>query len=132
MKNYFSKLLMELAGTFFLCYVGGWSCILYTELSTIAFTHTLVLASFIYLGANISGGQYNPALSITLLMNKLIDFKDFIFCVSGQILGSLLAGFLLKISLFEDMETSNLGFPAYSDDIAVSYTHLTLPTTPYV
>lgn len=68
-------ILVEGAGTFFLCFVGGLS--VYgngagygEELINVAFAHGLVLFMMIAWGGPITGAQYNPAVTIALIINN--------------------------------------------------------------
>lgn len=77
------KLLIEFIGTFFL-------------VTAIAFSANplaigLTLAAVIYIGGHVSGGHYNPAVSVALLVRGNMSVADFIRYAVAQILGAACA-----------------------------------------
>lgn len=50
-----------------------------------------VLAVMVYMGGDISGANYNPAVSLALVIRGKLPFKDLLFYVPSQILGSIVA-----------------------------------------
>ena len=93
------QLLMEGLGTFALCYIGGWAGEgteqQSANLTGVALAHALVLGLFVYLGASISGGHYNPAVSISLFVTGHQKLEDTIKYILAQFGGSILAGIAL-------------------------------------
>ena len=56
----------------------------------------LILTGMVYWGGPISGGAFNPAVSLALLINKTINFNQFIgYCVV-QFLGAIGAYYFFK------------------------------------
>ena len=49
----------------------------------------IALASVIYFGGDISGGHFNPAVTIMMLANNKISFIEAITYIATQILGGL-------------------------------------------
>ena len=83
------KLLVEFLGTFIFLGV-----ILTTGQ---AFPIGLALASAIYFGGNISGGHFNPAVTIMMLADNKISFVEAITYIITQVLGGLCVfGFVKK------------------------------------
>jgi aquaporin Z len=78
-----NKYLVEFLGTFFFLFV-----IIYTG-NFIAIGAALALV--IYLGENISGGNFNPAVSIMMVFAGKIPMNELTGRVSAQILGGLAA-----------------------------------------
>tara|TARA_Y100001970_G_C14252311_1_gene872756 strand:+ start:1174 stop:1440 length:267 start_codon:yes stop_codon:yes gene_type:complete len=56
----------------------------------------LTLASMAWFGGKISGGHFNPAVSIMMFMNNKINLQKLIFYILVQILGGLAALMLYK------------------------------------
>lgn len=85
MKNY----LTEFIGTFFLvltiglCVIGG------TDFAPLAIGSVLVV--MVYMGGHISGGHYNPAVSLAAMMRGALESKELIPYWISQIVGGLVA-----------------------------------------
>ena len=56
----------------------------------------IALAAVIYWGGSISGGAFNPAVSLVLFMNKRINIMQLIGYIISQIIGALLAFYFSK------------------------------------
>jgi glycerol uptake facilitator-like aquaporin len=48
----------------------------------------IALASVIYFGGKVSGGNYNPAVSFMMLLSKKLDASKFVVFVIAQLLGA--------------------------------------------
>ena len=98
-RKEFNKLLMEALGVFALCYVGGWSVewAAHNKLdhSGVALAHCVVLAMFVFIGFDISGSQFNPAVSIALYITGYQKKEDTVRYIIAQVCGSMVAGFVL-------------------------------------
>lgn len=91
----FKKYLVEFIGTFFLVFTIG---------CTAFFAHPGVIAPIaigfalmimVYAGGHISGGHYNPAVSLAAAMRGALEWKNFIPYVIAQILGGTAAALLV-------------------------------------
>merc|ERR1712178_606890 len=82
----------ELLGTFALCYVGGCSG---PYLLNAAVAHGFVLGFMIYAGANTSGSNFNPAVSLGLAITGNLDFISMLLYTAFQLLGGFLAGLMV-------------------------------------
>jgi MIP family channel proteins len=103
--------LAEFVGTFALMFAGGGAIIVTggDNLVAIAFAHGLILAVMVSATMHISGGQINPAVSIALgLAGKQPWPKAGIFIVA-QVLGAVVAAFLLKTLLSGAYDVGNVG-----------------------
>ena len=111
------KVISEAIGTAFLVMIVIGSGIMGQNLSTdtlsILLANTLAtgvgLTTLIWVFIAISGAHFNPAVTLVMLLRREMTALDAMAYIAAQFLGAML-GVL----------------------IAVSYTHLTLPTTPYV
>jgi aquaporin Z len=84
----FNKFLIEFLGTLFF---------LFTIISTgnpLAIGASLALA--IYLGGKISGGNFNPAVSVMMVVAGKLSKQDLIGYILAQVLGGLAAFELYK------------------------------------
>lgn len=94
---------MELVGTFALCFVGGLVVQSQVDgsIEPIALAHGFVLAFMIYAGANVSGAHYNPAVTVALIVIKKCPVVDGLLFIVFQLVGSILAGFLVAVIVDE-------------------------------
>lgn len=83
MQKHFQKYLVEFVGTFFFLFI------------IIATGHPLAigaaLALSIFLGGKISGGNFNPAVTVMMAAAKKIPTKDVVPYIVAQVAGGLLA-----------------------------------------
>ena len=118
-------LIMEFIGTFSLIFIGGWSVfdasiktgktgVLYAALA-----HGTVLGIMVYIGAKISGGHYNPAVTLGLLISGNSEIVEAILYIFSQLLGSVIAGFSLKYMKPGKYNNLGLGYPAISKDVTL-------------
>lgn len=84
--------LMELLGTFALCYVGGTST---GGMLNAALAHGFALGLFVYAGANISGAHYNPAVTVALCLTKNCQWLTGLFYMASQLVGGIFAGMMV-------------------------------------
>lgn len=87
-----SKLLAEFVGTFFLVFTVGVSVHSGTVLAANAIG--LVLAIMIYNFASVSGGMFNPAVTLAVLLSRREKIKPDVaaFYIGTQFLGGIVAG----------------------------------------
>lgn len=95
MKRY----LMELLGTFFLTLAV---CLVSQPLG-IGF----MLIAMIYLAESISGGYFNPAITLIMTLNRKISKESFLWYTGAQCIGSFLAAALF----YELTESTFAPFP---------------------
>ena len=81
------KYITEIIGTFFLVLIIG--------LTGNPIAIGLGLAVLVYMGAHISGAHYNPAVTLAMYINDQIDIKESGKYVASQLIGSLIAVFIL-------------------------------------
>ena len=87
-KNFF-EYLVEFLGTFIFL-----SVIIVTG-NPIAIG--LTLTAMIYFGGSVSGGHFNPAVNLLMLVNKKINTTQFIGQTVAQLLGALAAYCYFKL-----------------------------------
>lgn len=69
--------------------------VLVIGLSENPITVGLVLSLLVYIGIRLSGAHYNPAVTIAMIFRKLISVKQAFHYIIVQILGAVLAAFLV-------------------------------------
>lgn len=84
--------LTEFIGTFFLVLTVGLTVIQESPLAPLAIGASLMI--MVYAGGHISGGHYNPAVSLAAVMRGAIPSSAFLPYIVSQILGGLAAAFL--------------------------------------
>jgi len=102
------RLLAEVLGAFFLVFFGGLTILAAggmraadgalqdaADLVVISLGFGLGLLAALYAFGEISGGHFNPAVSLGALLDKRIDAATFVQYVVAQIAGALLAGLAL-------------------------------------
>jgi MIP family channel proteins len=95
--------LSEFLGTFALVFIGAGAVLVNgltggaVGLVGIALAHGLVLMTMIYALGGISGGHFNPAVTIALAVHKRIGGVKAAGYVVSQLLGASAAGFLLLL-----------------------------------
>lgn len=96
-------LLAELLGTFVLV-VGGCGAVLAanasggtTTIVPIAFGFGLALLAALYAFGEVSGGHFNPAVSLAMLLDRRIDLGTMIGYWVAQVAGGVLAGLALMV-----------------------------------
>jgi aquaporin Z len=95
------KLLAELLGAYVLVLVGATAILASLgayqgiDIVMIAFGFGLALLAGLYAFGEISGGHYNPAVSLAMLLDGRMGFALMIQYWVAQIIGAILAGFTL-------------------------------------
>ncbi len=116
MPVYSRKLVAELLGTFVLLGFGGFAIIGATAqggspLVVIALGFGLALLVALYSFGEISGGHFNPAVSLAALLDKRIDASMFIMYTVAQVAGAVLAGVALAAAASKDFVASTATLP---------------------
>src|SRR5476649_719602 len=98
----FRPALAELVGTFAFFFIGAGSIVVdsYTHgavgLLGVALAHGLILAIMISAFGAISGGHFNPAVSVGAWVAGKIDRTTLLTYIAAQLIGASVAGFLLR------------------------------------
>jgi aquaporin Z len=86
MRNYVT----EFIGTFFLVLTVGLTVLGGTELAPLAIGSSLMI--MVYMGGHVSGGHYNPAVSLAVLLRgKMASASEFVGYVVSQCAGAIVA-----------------------------------------
>ena len=93
MKNYVT----EFIGTFFLVLTVGLTVIGGTSLAPLAIGSALMV--MVYMGGHISGGHYNPAVTLAVIMRGKLKSSEAVPYWVSQILGSFAASAVVYIVL---------------------------------
>ena len=89
------KYLYEFIGTFFLAFVVGMSVLEPNSIGGFApLAIGSILAVMIYAGGHISGGHYNPAVSLAVYLRKKLSLEDLGLYTLAQVAGAVAAAYL--------------------------------------
>tara|TARA_Y100000022_G_scaffold172937_1_gene160142 strand:- start:7 stop:282 length:276 start_codon:yes stop_codon:yes gene_type:complete len=89
LKSQLTKYGLEFLGTIFFIYT--------IILTGNAWAIGLALAVMIYIAGPITGGHFNPAVTITMYAKKAISFNDALFYILAQVLGGLVSMVLFSM-----------------------------------
>jgi MIP family channel proteins len=123
-----AALVAEAVGTFLFFVVGAGSVVLATHagasgpgLVGIAFAHGLALAVMVSAFGAISGGHFNPAVTVAVRLAGRIEWTHAAAYVVAQLIGAAAAGYLLLIVMpGAAAKASLLGTPTLDPAISVS------------
>src|SRR5574344_321981 len=96
MLEILKKLTVEFIGTFFLVFTIGATGLLSGDKTLSAIAIGFALMVMVYAGGHISGGHYNPAVSLAVAVRKALPWKDLVPYWVAQILGGVIAGILVS------------------------------------
>lgn len=108
-------LVVEFIGVLLLCYIGI-GAILTTggnDLLAIAVAHGLAFGLLVAAGGHISGGVYNPALTLGLFLGGKLRWNRAIAYGVAQLVGGVVGALLIKATFpASQVDAVNLGIPA--------------------
>ncbi len=108
-------LVVEFIGPFALTFIGAGTIVATKgdNLVAIAIAHGLAIGVMVAAAGHISGGVYNPALTVALAATRRMPWSRVIPYVVAQCLGAIVAAFLLKAVADPAAASAvNLGNPA--------------------
>jgi MIP family channel proteins len=118
-------LVVEGIGIMALCFIGIGSIMAFSVadpsgLIGVALAHGLAIGLMVAAGGHISGGAYNPAVTLGLVIGgKLTPVKGVAYVVA-QLVGAVIGALLIKASYPSlAVDTVNLGTPGVPKDLAV-------------
>lgn len=117
-------LVIEAFGVFSLVYIGGlgvWSTTVGGSLTSVGLAHGIILGFVIVMGGPISGGQFNPAVTLALLLTGDMPALKGILYIIAQSAGSLAAAIVLAAAKPAAItsKTIELGFPILAENVTV-------------
>lgn len=96
MKANFKKYFMEFLGTFFLVFTVGCTMVIGSSGVIPAIAIGAVLMIMVYAGGYVSGGHYNPAVSLAVAMKGDLLWRHLIPYWIVQVLGGACAAFIVS------------------------------------
>jgi aquaporin Z len=89
------NLLTEFIGTFFLVLTVGLTVVAQSPFAPLAIGSSLMI--MVYMGGHISGGHYNPAVSLSAMMRGALPAGRYVPYVVAQLAGALAAALIVYV-----------------------------------
>jgi MIP family channel proteins len=125
-----AKLLAEFIGTFALIFIGAGAGAVIGDgaglpgVAAIAFAHGLTVMAFAFAYGSVSGGHFNPAVTVGVLAAGAMTAGEAIGYIVSQLIGGVAGALLLRIVL--GGAATGLGVPALAHNLALGVTTLTV------
>lgn len=104
------KYIAEVLGTFTLVLLGTMTAVLTGgNVIATALAFGLAVVAMAYAVGGISGGHFNPAVSLAQFLRKKVSVTDFLLYVVSQLVGAILASLLLFVILGDQAKASGMG-----------------------
>jgi aquaporin Z len=126
------KLVAEFIGTFALVFIGAGAAAVVGDgagldgIGAIAFAHGLTVMAFVFAYGSVSGGHFNPAVTVGVLAAGAIRAGEAVGYIVSQLVGGVAAALLLLVVL--GGVATGLGTPQLANGLALGAT--TLAITP--
>jgi aquaporin Z len=117
MQKEWQRYLAELCGTFVLVFLGT-TAVVGAERTQIPplivapFAFGLALLAGLYAFAEVSGGHFNPAVSLGLFLDRRIGVNDLLFYWISQLVGAVLASLVLLLATNKDSVRATATLPS--------------------
>ena len=103
------KYICECIGTAVLVLFGCGTAVITGNIVAIALAFGLSIVAMAYVIGNISGCHINPAVSLAMLINGKMNWKDFIFYVVAQVIGAFVGIGILYFILNQSSAVATAG-----------------------
>jgi MIP family channel proteins len=130
MRTKFGQAVAEVVGTFALVFIGAGSVVVWslglgvldgTGLLAVALAHGLVLAIMVTSFGHISGGHFNPAVTIGVWVVGKIETVRAGMYIVAQLIGATLGALTLRWALPQRIwKPTSLGLPAVSHELGIT------------
>src|ERR1700751_1873762 len=124
------KLLAEFIGTFALIFIGAGAGAVVGDgvglpgLAAIAFAHGLTLMAFPFAYGSVSGGHFNPSVTVGVLAAGAMRVGEAAAYIVSQLIGGIVGALLLR-AVLGGAETG-LGMPALAHNVALGASTITV------
>lgn len=110
MKENLKKYLVEFIGTFFLVFTVG-STLLFGGNGVVpAVAIGFILMVMVYAGGHISGGHYNPAVSLAAVLRGALPVSQWLPYAVAQVVGGVVAAFIVNYLVAPEIYSSGAEF----------------------
>ena len=124
------KLLAEFIGTFAFVFIGAGAAAVVGDgvglpgITAIAFAHGLTIMVFAFAYGSVSGGHFNPAVTVGVLLAGAMRTGEAVGYIVSQLVGGIIGALLLRAVL--GGAATGLGTPALAHDLVLGATTLTV------
>jgi MIP family channel proteins len=124
------KLLAEFIGTFALIFIGAGAAAVVgggaglNGITAVAFAHGLTVMAFAFAYGSVSGGHFNPCVTVGVLAAGAMRAGEAAGYIVSQLIGGIVGAFLLRAVL--GGAATDLGTPALAHNLALGATTLTV------
>ncbi|HEX2361285.1 MAG TPA: aquaporin [Jiangellaceae bacterium] len=109
----------EALGVFALCFIGIMAINSAADLTGIALAHGLAIAVMVAALGHVSGGHFNPAITLGLFLGRKIDLPMAGVYWVAQLLGGVIAAVVVALTAPGGREAVAIGTPTLAPDINV-------------
>src|SRR6187200_580363 len=111
----------EVVGTFLFFFVGMGAVIAGADVVGVAFAHGLALAVLVSALGAVSGGHFNPAVTVAVRLTGGIGWGHAVAYIVAQLAAAVAAGFAVKAVFPEaSFDATGGGTPALGDGITIA------------
>jgi len=112
LKSIVEQMIAEFLGTFALIFIGAGSIVVGADLTGVALAHGLVIGVMVCAVGYISGGHFNPAVTVGLCLGRRFAWKDAPAYIATQVVAAIVAAFVLWViaSGKDGFDASTSGF----------------------
>src|ERR1700738_2418791 len=124
------KLLAEFIGTFALIFIGAGAGAVVGDgvglpgLAALAFAHGLPVMVFAFAYGSVSGGHFNPAVTVGVLAAGAMRAGEAAGYIVSQVVGGVIAAYLVQTVL--NGPATDLGTPALAHNLSLGVTSVTI------
>jgi MIP family channel proteins len=109
----------EALGVFALCFIGIMAINSPNDLTGIALAQGLAIGVMVAALGHVSGGHFNPAITLGLLLGRKIDAPMAGVYWAAQLLGGVIAAVVVALTAPTGREAVAIGTPVLADDVNV-------------
>lgn len=119
MTEWVVPLVVEAVGIMTLCFIGIGSVMSGAGLLGVAIAHGLAIGVMVAAGGHISGGAYNPAVTLGLAIGRKLSPAKAVGYVVAQLIGAVIGALLIKgVFPSETVKAVELGTPAVAQGLS--------------
>jgi aquaporin Z len=124
------KLLAEFIGTFAFVFIGAGAAAVVGNgvglpgITAVAIAHGLAIMTFAFAYGSVSGGHFNPAVTVGVLAAGAMGVGEAVGYIISQLIGGIAGALLLRTVL--DGPATGLGMPALAHGLALGATTVTI------